>query len=112
MKFKALLPLIAGLAWAAGAAAQAPSPEPDFSPAAFRSHVAFLADDLLEGRETGSRGYDIAARYVATQFSALGLEPAVAGDWFQPVQLVRYEAVGTPRLALDGPVEALDPLPQ
>lgn len=43
---------------------------------AIRAHVEFLADDLLEGRATASRGYDIAARYVATQFRAAGLFPA------------------------------------
>jgi hypothetical protein len=26
---------------------------------AIRAHTAFLADDLLEGREAGERGYDI-----------------------------------------------------
>lgn len=34
----------------------------------FRAHLAFLADDLLEGRGTGKRGHEIAARYVAAQF--------------------------------------------
>ena len=33
----------------------------------FRAHMAFLADDLLEGRGTGKRGHEIAARYVAAQ---------------------------------------------
>ena len=47
-----------------------------FSPESFRSHVAFLADDRLEGRDTGSRGYDLAALYVASRFEALGLKPA------------------------------------
>ncbi len=42
---------------------------------AFRAHVEFLADDLLEGRETGSRGYDIAAKYVASQFALNGAVP-------------------------------------
>nr|WP_229496540.1 M28 family metallopeptidase [Massilia polaris] len=40
-----------------------------------RAHLSFLADDLLEGRETGSRGYDIAARYVASQFLQYGVKP-------------------------------------
>ena len=66
-------------------------PAPDFRADAFRAHVTFLADDLLEGRDAGSRGYDIAARYVATQFAALGLRPAGAdGSWYQPVEFVRY----------------------
>ena len=34
-----------------------------------RAHVRFLADDLLEGRGTGARGGDIAAKYIATQFA-------------------------------------------
>jgi hypothetical protein len=59
---------------------------PVFSPERFRAHVEFLADDLLEGRETGTRGYDIAARYVATQFEAYGLKPGGVNDsWYQPV---------------------------
>jgi len=47
-----------------------------------RAHMAFLADDLLEGRDTGTTGYDIAAKYVQTQFEAMGLEPAGDGDSF------------------------------
>jgi hypothetical protein len=37
------------------------------------AHVRFLANDLLEGRGTGTRGYDIAALYLATQLKELGL---------------------------------------
>ncbi len=62
-------------------------------PAAIRAHMAFLADDLLEGRGTGTRGYEIAARYVAAQFEAMGLEPGVNGGWFQPVSLRRSELI-------------------
>ena len=55
-------------------------------PEAIRAHVKFLADDLLEGRGTGARGYDIAAKYIAAQFEAMGLEPAgVDGTFFQPI---------------------------
>lgn len=53
-----------------------------------KAHIAFLADDLLEGRETGSRGYDIAARYVAAQFAQYGV--AAKGDnggYYQSVPL-------------------------
>ena len=81
--------------WAAAASlsfgAAAQTPVGDFSPEAFRAHVTFLGDDLLEGREAGSRGYDLAARYVASQFAALGLRPVGAdGGWYQPVQFVRF----------------------
>jgi len=64
-------------------------------PQALRAHIGFLADDLLEGRETGTRGYQLAANYVAAQFEALGLLPAGSdGSYFQPVPLRRFEAVG------------------
>jgi hypothetical protein len=45
-------------------------------PEAIRADMRFLADDLLEGRGTGTRGHQLAARWVASQFESLGLEPA------------------------------------
>jgi len=57
-------------------------------PEAIRAHMRFLADDLLEGRGTGTRGYDLAARYVAAHFESLGLEPAgPGGSYYQTVPL-------------------------
>ncbi|MDQ5979589.1 MAG: hypothetical protein QG602_2564, partial [Verrucomicrobiota bacterium] len=54
-----------------------------------RAHVTFLADDLLEGRGTGTRGHELAARYVASQFVRLGVEPAADGGMYeQPVKLI------------------------
>ncbi|WP_439641374.1 M28 family peptidase [Nevskia sp.] len=53
-----------------------------------RSHVRFLSHDLLEGRGTGSRGGDIAAEYLATQFALAGLKPA--GDDGSFLQKVRF----------------------
>ena len=51
-----------------------------------RAHMAFLADDLLEGRGTGTRGYQLAANYVRAQFEEMGLKPAgVNGSYFQNV---------------------------
>src|SRR5262249_49907817 len=56
---------------------------------ALRGHIRFLADDLLEGRGPGSRGDELAQRYIATQFQTLGLKPvAPGGGWLQPVPLV------------------------
>jgi len=48
-------------------------------------HVKFLADDRLEGRNTGSEGHRIAAQYAADQFKAIGLQPFGKDGWFQPV---------------------------
>lgn len=54
---------------------------------AIRAHMTFLASDLLEGRATGTRGYRIAAEYVAAQFEMAGVEPGANGDWYQEVPL-------------------------
>jgi hypothetical protein len=71
------------------AIALAESP-PAIAPGAIRAHVDFLADDLLEGRAAGTRGYDLAARYVASRMQAIGLEPAGdAGSWMQNVPLIQ-----------------------
>jgi hypothetical protein len=40
------------------------------------SHVLALADDKLEGRDTGSEGHRKAADYVAKEFGRAGLQPA------------------------------------
>ena len=51
-----------------------------------KADVAFLADDRLGGRDTGSAGHEIAANYVAAQFTRLGLVPAGDdGGYFQNV---------------------------
>ena len=53
-----------------------------------RGHMEFLASDALEGRGTGARGGELAAKYIAAQFERLGLEPAgESGTWFQPIPL-------------------------
>ncbi len=57
-------------------------------PQAIRAHMGFLADDLLAGRGTATRGYDVAARYVAAQFAAMGLKPA--GDDHSFLQYVPF----------------------
>src|SRR6202795_4094034 len=57
-------------------------------PEAIRADMRFLSDDALEGRGTASRGYDIAAKFMATRFESLGLQPAGDnGSYFQRVPL-------------------------
>src|ERR1700751_4662414 len=57
-------------------------------PEAIRADMRFLADDLLEGRATGKRGHEIAAKFMASEFEAMGLEPAGEnGTYFQSVPL-------------------------
>jgi Zn-dependent M28 family amino/carboxypeptidase len=62
-------------------------------PERIRAHVKFLADDLLEGRGTGTRGGDIAANYIAAQFALYGLRPA--GDNGTYLQKVDFTGVLT-----------------
>ena len=72
----------------AAAAALAAAPAPMADKRLIEAHIAFLADDLLEGRDTGSRGYDIAASYVANQFRQYGVAPkGDKGGYLQAVPL-------------------------
>lgn len=50
------------------------------------SHVEVLADDAMEGRDTGSEGHRKAAEYVAREFEAIGLKPAGTDGFLQPVE--------------------------
>ncbi len=88
--FSAGRPLALALAVALTAATGVPAAAqecPTFRPDAGTDaigHVRYLADDALEGREVASPGARCAARYLASHFEDLGLEPAgEAGDWFQ-----------------------------
>jgi Zn-dependent M28 family amino/carboxypeptidase len=64
-----------------------------FSGDAWWEHVQFLADDNLEGRETGSEGLRKAQAYVVDQFKKAGLEPAGTDGFYQPVKFVSREIV-------------------
>ena len=55
---------------------------PEFSAERIRADMAFLADDTLKGRNTGTEGYRIAANYVAAEFARLGLMPGGDTDSF------------------------------
>jgi Zn-dependent M28 family amino/carboxypeptidase len=70
-------------------------------PRVFRAHLEFLADDALEGRAAGTRGGATAAKYIATQFERLGLEPAGdSGSYFQRVPIIALTP--QPSLAVGG----------
>jgi Zn-dependent M28 family amino/carboxypeptidase len=65
---------------AGGAAAQV---QPKVTANDLRADVSFLASDALEGRGTPSKGLDIAAEYIASEFRRAGLEPAGDDGYFQ-----------------------------
>ncbi|WDI32166.1 M28 family peptidase [Hyphococcus flavus] len=55
--------------------------------------VRYLSDDLFEGREAGTRGYDLAAKFVASRYQALGLKPGGDdGSYFQAVPMRETKA--------------------
>src|ERR1041384_1950108 len=56
-----------------------------------RGHLSFIASDALEGRNTPSRGLDIAAEYIAAQFRRAGLEPAGDDGYFQTANFLIAE---------------------
>ena len=91
----------------AGAAAAADLAE---AGKAWWGHIAFLASDQMQGRLTGTPAYDRAADYVAAQFKALGLKPAGAHGWFQPVRLVEQRVIAdrsSAALVADGQAQPL-----
>lgn len=63
-------------------ASAADDPIFEIRPGALRAHIRFLADDLLEGRGTGTRGFDIAAKYVAAQLRRLASNRAIRDHFF------------------------------
>jgi hypothetical protein len=52
------------------------------------NQVKVLADDKMEGRETGSRGERAAQEYAAEQFKNAGVKPAGVNGFYQPVKFV------------------------
>ena len=55
------------------------------------AHVKFLADDSLEGRDTGSEGLRKAEAYAVEQLKKAGLQPAGANGFYQAVRFNQYE---------------------
>lgn len=61
--------------------------EPNDATRRWWSHVTALANDGMEGRDTGSAGYQRAARYVAGEFERAGLKPSGENGYYQSVPL-------------------------
>ncbi|MCH8289229.1 MAG: M28 family peptidase [Candidatus Marinimicrobia bacterium] len=59
-----------------------------------KGHIKILSDDAMEGRAPGSKGVEMAADYIASQFTAIGLEPVVEGSYFQPFPMVGVKLHG------------------
>ena len=72
--------------------AQAQLPPGAITADALRGHVSFLASDALEGRNSPSKGLDIAAEYIASRFRAIGLKPMGDDGFFQTADWTRSQA--------------------
>lgn len=75
------------------AARQTSQPARLFDGQSWWAHVKFLADDKLEGRETGSAGLRTAESYIVDQFRKAGLQPAGSDGFYQPVKFVSRQIV-------------------
>ncbi len=83
--------------------AQRKSTSPSISESTLRAHVRFLSDDMFEGRGTGARGGEMAAKYIASQLEEIGLKGAGdGGSFFQQVALVGVKADPNTRLIVSG----------
>lgn len=92
----ATLPLVAGIA---GDVPPVRDTSRYVSPAEarLRNDVAYLADDLREGRGVGTRGLDDAADYIATVFREAGLKtPPGMDTYFQPFPVRGELTLGSP----------------
>lgn len=81
---------LAALLLSSGLAATEPTPATQ----RWWNHVRALANDGMEGRDTGSAGYLKAAQYVVTQFERFGVKPAGTNSYYQdvPLHVVRVRA--------------------
>ena len=88
---------------AADLSARAEPEAAEISASAIEAHIRFLADDLMEGRNAGERGYDLAANYVEAQYRVIGLEPGGTEGYRAVVPLQTMTAVPeAARAAIDG----------
>ena len=65
-----------------------------------RAHIEYLASDKLEGRRTGSPGANLAAEYIAREFSRYGLRRSIG-----------YDTAGMSILEADSPNRYLQKFP-
>lgn len=75
---------------------QEEDPLESITKAELRDQIFFLASDELEGRNTGSKGFAMAALYAVTQFKLSGLEPLIVDEdgnktFFQSVPFSSYD---------------------
>lgn len=79
--------------------AQTPGKYADlFDEVKLKNTIKFLSDDGFEGRGPGTRGGELAAKYIAHRLRMAGIKPGNGESYFQPVSLVAVKADPKTRL--------------
>src|SRR5579863_7684216 len=87
-----------------------PAADVHFDGKTWWGYIKVLADDKMEGRETGSAGLRAAEAYVVEQLKAAGVEPAGSEGYYQPVKFITHQIVekdSSAALVRDGKAEPL-----
>src|SRR5258705_13472580 len=98
------------LAFAATSPAQQTGPASHFDGNSWWEHVKYLADDSLEGRDTGSEGIKKAETYAVEQFKKAGLAPAGSDGFYQAVRFTQFqvdEAKSSLAIVANGKLESI-----
>lgn len=102
--FRTLCPalvLFCALPWSVSHLRAAGTPDAQTAGRRWWSYVQYLASDQMEGRLTGSEGYQKAARYVTGEFQKAGVQPKGKDGFLQPVKFdVQRIQAGQSSLAL------------
>jgi Zn-dependent M28 family amino/carboxypeptidase len=108
-RFPSIPLLVASLSLAFASHAALAQGAPSVAEAPLRAHLAFLADDLLEGRGTGQRGGELAVRYLEAQAAAIGLKPANGASYRQAVEMVGQKTLPGSALRFEAGGKTLAP---
>ena len=73
-----------------------------FNEEKLKTTIKFLSDDAFEGRAPGSRGGELAAKFLAMELQRIGIKPGNNGSYFQPVSLVAAKANPNTKLSVSG----------
>ncbi len=79
-----------------------------FSEQKLKTTIKFLSDDGFEGRAPGSRGGELAAKFLAMELQRIGIKPGNNGSYFQPVSLVAAKANPNTKLSVSGKNSSFD----
>jgi Zn-dependent M28 family amino/carboxypeptidase len=108
---RSILTLLAATLTLATSLLAAPPTPSHFDGKTWWKHVQVLADDNMEGRETGSPGLRKAQGYIVAQLTRAGLRPAGSDGFYQPVKFIQREideSGSSAALVRDGKPEPLN----